>query len=334
MVTAGAPFATARSSEVLKYAVVAAAAKAFSLNESTRWAYRMLGNIVLDRIRIADGLPQRYLDRAARLVGLCDRHEVLRPGDRVLELGTGWVHWEATVLRLFYDVEVTLYDICDNRLFKTYRSWLEQFRRHLQQDFDLAPGRRGRAVELLERATRADSFEELYELFDFTYVLDPTGSLQGLARDSYALVVSSDVLEHVEANALPRYLAEARRCLVPGGYSIHQIDLEDHFSYFDPTCSPKNYYRYSDRAWRRWFESQVQYFNRLQRPDWLALLTSAGFELVEEERVSQPLAEISIADEYAHLSQLDLECMQLLTVHRRPVAEASGVEEPTDSRYR
>lgn len=303
---------------MLRYAAASAASKAFSLNATTRRAYRVLGNIALDRIRTAGGIPQPYLDRAARLIEVCDRRRILAPGDHVLELGTGWVHWEATILRLFHDVDVTLFDVCDNRLLTTYRSWMEQLGAHLETGFDISPERRERAQELLARVVRVESFAELYDLMGFSYVLEPNGSLEGLPAQRYALVVSADVLEHVEADTLAGYLDAARRRLVPGGYSVHQIDLVDHFSYFDRTCSPKHYYRYTDRTWRRWFQSDVQYFNRLQRPEWLDIFTVAGFELLEDERISGPIGALPLAADYQHLDRSDLECLQMLTVHRRP----------------
>lgn len=304
---------------MIKYLAVSTASKAFSLNSATRGAYRKLGNVALQRMRVSGGLNQAYIDRAVRLIDYCDRYDVLAPGEQVLELGTGWVHWEATVLRLFHDVDVTLYDVCDNRLFGAYRTWLGQFRDTLDTAFaHLSPDRVHRARQVATDALRAGSFAELYATLGFTYVLDPTGRLEGVDRGRYALAVSADVLEHVQADTLPTYLDTVRQCLVPGGASIHQIDLVDHFSYFDPTCSPKHYYRYTDRAWRRWFESDVQYFNRVQRPEWMELFAGAGFDLVDEEHVSQPLLPLPLSAEYACLDRADLDCMQLLTVHRNP----------------
>jgi len=67
---------------VIKYAGVAAASKVFSATAGGRRLYSRLGNVALERMRVADGLPQRYLDRADRLLTLCDRYDVLAPGDR------------------------------------------------------------------------------------------------------------------------------------------------------------------------------------------------------------------------------------------------------------
>ena len=305
---------------MFKYVAISTAAKAFSVNDTTRSAYRKLGNVLLEKMRVSGGLSQPYVDRAVRLVDHCDRLELLEPGDRVLELGTGWVHWEATVLRLFFDVEVTLYDVWDNRLLGAYTSWLGQLHDRIDTAFAHLPAeRRAQAKKLARQAMDVTTFDELYETMNFTYTVDPSGELTGVARNHYALAVSADVFEHVNGEQLPTYLATMRECLVPGGASVHQIDLVDHFHYFDAKSSPKNYYRYTDTAWRRWFESDVQYFNRIQRPAWMSLFENAGFDLVDAHTVSAPLAPMKLAPAYQGLATEDLECMQLLTVHRNPV---------------
>ena len=304
-----------------KYAAVAAASRAFSLTGTTRWAYRRLGNVALARMRVADGLPDRYLDRARRLLATCEEHAILRPGDTVLELGTGWVHWEALVLSLFHDVEITLYDVCDNRLFSAFHCYAEQFDDHLDtlgDELGLDPARVHRAHERLRAARDATSFSELYDALDMRYVMDPTGSLDGLPHDGYALVVSADVLEHVDAATLPGYLARSASLLRPGGYSLHQIDLVDHFHYFDPSCSPKHFYRYDDRTWRRRWDSVVQYVNRVQRPEWLDLFEQTGLVLLHEQRVSEPMGAIPREGAFRGLSQEDVDCQQTILLHRRP----------------
>lgn len=293
--------------------------------------YRRLGNAALSRMRVADGLPDRYVDRARNLVATCERHRVLRPGDEVLELGTGWVHWEATILRLFYDVDVTLYDVCDNRLFTAFRSYLAQLGPHLDRigdELGLAPERMRRAHDRLRTARSAASFDELYDLMRFTYVLDPGGMLDGLPPSRYALVVSADVLEHVDGPMLPAYLGRALKLLEPGGHSLHQIDLVDHFHYFDPACSPKHFYRYDDTTWRRFWDSDVQYVNRVQRPEWLRLFARAGFTLVDEHLASSPLGEIPRARPFRDLDQDDVDCLQMVPLHRRPAATVPDQRRP------
>jgi SAM-dependent methyltransferase len=305
---------------VLTYAGVAVASKAFSATAPGRRLYRRLGNIALERMRVAGGLPERYVDRADRLLDICDRYAVLSPGDRVLEQGTGWVHWEATVVALHHDVRVCLYDVWDNRLLGAYKAYLEGYRRHLEtaQGGPADGDRRARAIELAGRALAQDDFAGIYDVLGFDYVVEPAGDLAGFEPGTFALEVSADVLEHVPAAALPSYLDRSRQLLRPGGYAVHQIDLVDHYHYFDTAMSPKNYYRYDDRTWRRWFENEVQYFNRIQRPEWRSLFAGAGFETVEDDATTGPIDDVPLATPFDGLDPEDRACMQMLTVHRRP----------------
>jgi hypothetical protein len=106
---------------MLGYMTTAAALNAFSLSPQTKQLYRWLGNTLGQRERIRRGLDMPYIGRAKKILELFEREQAIRDGDRLLEVGTGWVHWELTVLRLFYDVEITLFDVWDNRHLGAYK---------------------------------------------------------------------------------------------------------------------------------------------------------------------------------------------------------------------
>jgi SAM-dependent methyltransferase len=301
-----------------KYTAVAGVARAFSLTRQTRRSYRVLGNVYEGRKRVREGLPARYIERANMLLELCDRHDVLRPGDRVLELGTGWMHWEGMVLRLFHDVEVTLFDVVDNRLWAAFQAYFHEFDQAIDEKVETGAARRERAHEALRAIQGADSFDEVYRLLDMRYVIDAAGKLDRFAADSFSLVVSSDVLEHVHRDFVPAALTGTHRLLKPGGYAIHYIDIADHFSYFVGGYSRKEYLRYSDAEWGRRFENDVQYFNRIQRPDWLAAFEQAGFEIVEEQQMLDDLGGIDIDAQYRSLSEQDRDCVNIRLVLRKP----------------
>src|ERR1044071_296181 len=103
---------------MFKYRMAVNTARLFSLSPQMLRAYRFLGNILLERQRIQSGLPDRYVERARLLYDVCQRYPVTQSGAKVLEVGTGWVHWEGMIIRLLYDVELTLFDVWDNRLWK------------------------------------------------------------------------------------------------------------------------------------------------------------------------------------------------------------------------
>ena len=302
---------------MIKYITVVAAARFFSLSPQTLRLYRLLGNILLERQRIQSGLPERYVERARLLFEICERHQAIRDGGNVLEIGTGWVHWEGMIIRLLYDVELTLFDVWDNRLWKAFKQYFEQFDKVIDKELDMSPMQRERAHKLLESILKADSFNDVYQLVGAKYIINPEGTLKQFEDESFDAIVSCDVLEHIDRSILPDLIQDSYRILKPGGYCIHQIDLADHFAYFVPRASRKNYYKYSDKTWERFFENKVQYFNRVQRPEWSSLFHNAGFELVEEKLLFENIDSIKIDERYNDLSREDLECMTMRVVYRK-----------------
>jgi len=163
---------------MFKYRMAVNTARLFSLSPQMLRAYRFLGNILLERQRIQSGLPDRYVERARLLYEVCQRYPVTQSGAKVLEVGTGWVHWEGMIIRLLYDVELTLFDVWDNRLWKTFQQYLEQFDEVVDRELHLSPAQGERVHRLLHSILRADSFEAVYELLGAQYIINPSGTLE------------------------------------------------------------------------------------------------------------------------------------------------------------
>jgi len=304
---------------VIKYIMAATTLRLFSVCTGTQKAYRFLGNVLGQRKRILAAFPYHYIDTAKHLLQLCDKHNVIEEDDRILELGTGWVHWAATVIRLFYDVRITLFDIWDNRQFAAFKHYFTQFQHVIDKEFNLEPAKREQVKSLLNSILETDTFDELYSRLGFQYVVDPGGTLKQFDNDSFAAIVSANVLEHIERSILSEFIRDTYRVLKPGGYSIHQIDLSDHLNRYDHSVSRKNYYRYSEKVWNRWFNNKVQYFNRIQRSEWKNLFSAAGLELLKEEPVLGEIGFINFDKSFASLSKQDKECMLLRLVYRKPL---------------
>jgi len=303
---------------MIKYMMTATALKFFSLSPQTRHMYRWLGNNLGQRRRIRNGLSEKYIERAKHILDVYEKYQVLQKGDKVLEIGTGWTHWESTVTRLFYDVEVTLFDVWDNRQLGAYKAYCRQFGEVVNEEFHLNAEQRERVHTLIEVILKAASFEEIYDKLDFNYVINPEGTLDPFADNTFAAIYSSNVLEHVERRILPSFTKDFYRILRPGGYSIQQIDLGDHLSYYDPGVSLKNYLRYSDKTWERFFANDVQYFNLVQRPEWSGYFDEAGLTMVNEEDISADISSIKIDRQYRGLDDQDLRCLTLRVVHQKP----------------
>jgi SAM-dependent methyltransferase len=121
--------------------------------------------------------------------------------------------------------------------------------------------------------------QELERRFGITYLAPRDARATGLDSGSVDFVTSTDTCEHIPEDDLARIFRECHRLLKPGGAFSCRIDLQDHYSYFDPSISRYNFLRYSERTWRL-FNSPLHFQNRLRASDYLRLVREAGFELV------------------------------------------------------
>src|SRR6266480_6208627 len=281
---------------MVKYITTAVALKCFSSGPWMRSLYRRLGNTVGNKRRSSEAMPGYYPDRVKRILRLQKQHNMVRNGDRILELGTGWLHWEALTLRLFYDIEAVLFDVWDNRQLGGLKNYVGQLAPMLHDSFGLSAAELKRAQSLVEEILKVESFVELYKLLGFEYVVENSGSLRQFSDNSIQLVVSGGVLEHVKREALPLLIAETRRILKPGGWAVHSIDTADHLEHYDRTVSPKLYLSFSESKWKRLCENEVQYINRMQRGEWLSLFGANGLEVVEEQAHRVDIADLRLSE--------------------------------------
>jgi SAM-dependent methyltransferase len=304
---------------MFRYYALAAVLRFFSATRRTRRLYRWLGNRIAPKIRLSrSDLVSSYLDRAELIWSTMDEHPFAEPGARILELGTGWLHWESTLIRLRRDVCATLYDVWDNRQLPALQGYFAKLSPAIEARGALSPRELARAHEIIAKLLACGSFDALYGVLEAEYVVEPSGTLQRFSDESFDAVISYNVLEHVHRETLPVYVRDMARVLRPGGYSIQKIDVGDHLAYYFPGTNKKAYLRFSDRKWHRWCENEVQYFNRVQRSEWMRLFADAGLELVVQEFDTTNIQGLPIADQYADLEPEDLACVGFRVIHRKP----------------
>lgn len=255
-----------------------------------------------------------YLQRAGQFLDLCEKHEVLSDHKEFLELGTGWTHWHAIFLRLHFDSKFTLFDVWDNRQFHNLTTSFSKLREEaselsLSKQFD---------AKLLDQLLDTSSFDELYELLNFEYLIRDDGRLTDIPPSKIDCVFSSDVLEHVPEQHYKTCVEDMFQILKPGGYALNYIACDDHLAHYDKNATPKTYLEHSNDAWKRYYQNDIQYFNRLQRSDWLSAFEAAGFELVEQRSTSTDIQHLSVDKDFDHYDTEDLECVSLLVLHRKP----------------
>jgi SAM-dependent methyltransferase len=303
---------------MVKYITTAVALRGFSYSPATRSLYRSLGNRAGNKRRSSGPMPGYYPERVKRMLRLQRQYKIVREGERIMELGTGWLHWEALTLRLFCDIEALLIDVWDNRQLGGLKNYIRQLKPMLDDGFELSEAEVKRAQSLIETILKVESFSELYELLGFEYVVESSGSLAQFPSGSFQLVVSGGVLEHVKREALPTLIGETRRILKPGGWAVHSIDTADHLEHYDRKVSPKMYLSFSEETWTRLFENEVQYINRMQRGEWLELFKANGFDLIEEEARRIDISGLRLANRYMQMEPGDLECTVLKVALRKP----------------
>jgi hypothetical protein len=303
---------------MLKYRLTALALKAFSSSAPARKVYRALGNSFGGGGRTVSQMPFYYYERVERNLRLCELHSKLAADDVVLELGTGWVHWEAVTLRLFFDFKAVLYDVWDNRQLLALKSMVRQLTARFGNDGFLAGYDLEKARRTAANIEKASSFDELYSLLGFRYVLEPAGLMEVLPRNEYRLVVSAGVMEHIPAATAQIFIDNMAALLKHGGVGIHSINTTDHLYLYDRSASPKQYLSYSEDTWQRWFENGVQYINRIQRSEWLRMFDRSGLALIEEGGAYDSLAGLKIHPRFKDLDRKDVECTTLDVVVRKP----------------
>ena len=302
---------------MLRYLGASVVANAFSATPTTQRSYRRLANGLETWRRTRKGLPELYVARVGLLAAFIERNLNLTAEDSVLEIGTGWVHWESLITRLVCDARVTMFDVVDSRLFPVFKLYAQALR-PLLVTIGLSAERIERANALLDAVEEATSFEQVYSALSWNYVIDPSGTMEGLGEGTFDLIVSSDVLEHVDRAILRPFVEKMFRLLRPGAFTYHSIDLVDHLSYYDPKAPAKFYYRFDGAVWDKWVNSKVQYINRVQRPEWLSLFQDAGFESVSEDVTHGPHGIAKVHSSYANLSAAELETNTLRLAFRKP----------------
>jgi hypothetical protein len=157
---------------MIKYISTAAALKCFSSAPLTRSLYRKLGNRLGNSRRSKGVMPSYYPERLKWVLRLQRQHHIVKNGDRILELGTGWLHWEALTLRLFYDIEAVLFDVWDNRQLGGLKNYVRQLAPMLNNGFHLTEAETRRARSLSNEILATESFESLYIFLCLKYFVE------------------------------------------------------------------------------------------------------------------------------------------------------------------
>lgn len=299
----------------IRYVANAAALQAFSATPLTRRLYRWLGNRLGGARRAHGQMPAYYAEHIRIMV----RDGCVKDGDFILEVGTGWMHWEAIGLWLFYNLRGgVLFDVWDNRQLEALKQYLPQLVAAVRAWPELRVQAKARVQSRAESIMRCNSWDEVYALTDFCYVVEPSGSLLRFGPSMFDVVVSARVLEHLPKRDIPDFALSVSRILKPGGHSIHSISLYDHLSLSGNCGHIKEYLRFPDWLWNLCFDNQVQGINRVQRSEWLAAFERTGnMTLAADHSTYVDISTLRPSKRWAGYSKNDLRCDAAKLVHRK-----------------
>ncbi len=302
---------------MIRYQAAAVALKLFSTNSMTRSAYRRLGNSLSGRK--VTNLGGSYVARGAWLIknlrslGLLDGRPLA-----ALEVGTGWMHFYGIVLSLAGVASIDLYDQWDNRQFLRLKRSFKDFGSQIEA-LGLTSSERRNAERNLIVIQDADNFEQLYSRLGMRYFVEPAADMRSLPRGRYDIVCSLDVLEHVNAAGLPEFIGTISSLLKPGGFSLHQIGLDDHLAHYDRRALPKQLLHYGDRVWALRFANGVQYVNRVSLDAFREMFIASDFEAISTatDQNSSAFVRGKVAPCFGNQSEESLAAVRAFFVHRK-----------------
>jgi SAM-dependent methyltransferase len=273
---------------------------------------------VLHSFPVGDAALRQKFARAVAHAGSYETHGPGVPlGDATFfEFGAGWdlaIPVSYALLGVGKQILVDIRPSARLELVNTTIAAYERLRPELEETA-------GRPLRVLGGPVA--SLAELEPRFGIRYLAPCDARDTGLPAASVELVSSTDTCEHIPGPDLAEIFAECRRLLRPGGVFSCRIDLQDHYSYFDPSLSRYHFLRFSDPVWAL-VNSPLHFQNRLRAPEYLGLVREAGFELVVEnpsgpsEQGRELLSALPLAERFRGFS-LDELGVTILSFVARP----------------
>jgi SAM-dependent methyltransferase len=132
--------------------------------------------------------------------------------------------------------------------------------------------------------------------------LAPMGRMHEIQGNSVDLIISQAVMEHIDQ--LEETYTECFRCLKPGGFMSHQIDLRCH----DTAPEWNGHWKYADLTWRFMRGGRPWFINRKPCSTHIGLAKHAGFHIHAEikQTAGSGVSRRQLADRFKELSESDL----------------------------
>ncbi len=298
---------------MVNYYLASAIFHGVSSNKTLRRAYRSLGNKKTNR-PITLGYTRWIWEQAAKA-------DCLTPGNRLLELGTGWTHANSLYVALVGDAAIDTFDVVDNRSLSSLQFQVPLVLEAIEASPDHSDRVKREARRRAEQIAKCAVLDEVYEVLNMRYQV---AEEPRFLNRTFDFIFSVDVLEHVRREHFQEAVATWRALLKPVGVLVSQVGLDDHLSHLDRSKHVKHYLQHSKRVGALLVESELKYINRLPASEILDALRGAGFALEFVDREIRDMTGVSVHPDYQDQSPEDLATARLTFVARR-MAAATGV---------
>lgn len=209
-------------------------------------------------------------------------------GKTVLELGTGWQPIIPLLFHLVGAVRVIMVDaqrLLDARLLKQTARNLCQFRELIAQRLGVSAEHIRHRLDI----SRETDLDGMLVYFGLRYLAPVDARSVGVALGSIDAITSRAVLEHIPRRTIEELFAEFRRILRDQGLMCHIIDNSDHWEHHDKSISRVNFLKFEQRTWRFTLFNPLDYQNRLRHFEYISMLKQAGFRVVKDHSMPDPV---------------------------------------------
>jgi SAM-dependent methyltransferase len=238
-------------------------------------------------------------------------------GIRLLEVGTGWMPILPICFSLGGASSCVTVDLNRHMNAKLTFRMLPVLERYLPRIASATKQPLDKVESEYRALAGTSSLAALLERARITYLSPADARATALQPESVDVVFSNNVFEHIPGEVLLDIFRESQRILRKGGLAIHSVNCADHYAYFDRNISLINYLAYSDEEWRFW-NSKLQYQNRLRPQDFVELATEAGLDvplrkLRTRDELRPALARMKVAPQFQKYDAVQL-CSTSITM--------------------
>jgi SAM-dependent methyltransferase len=303
-----------REGTMVNYYLASAIFHGVSSNKGLRTAYRVLGNKKTNR-PITIGYTRWIWEQA-------DKADCLKPGKRLLELGTGWTHANSLYVALVGDASIDTFDVVDNRSLPSLQFQVPIVLRAIETSSDHSDREKREARRRAARIAKCATLDEVYEVINMRYQVNEEPLF---FNQTFDFIFAMDVLEHVRRERFQESVATWRALLKPGGVLVAQVGLDDHLSHLDRSKHVKHYLTHSMRVGSLLVETELKYINRLTASEILDAFRAAGFALERVDREICDMAGVTVHPDYRDQSPEDLAAARLTFVARKMSADGKSI---------